>query len=108
MLPLVFLAAALILLAVVPTSRYYPPCLFHQVTGLLCPGCGATRALAALLHGHLDTALHLNALVVLFLPLILIYAILIALRQPRLAFPAPAIAAAVLVTAIFTVARNLP
>ena len=100
------MAAAITLLAVVPSSRYYPPCLFHQVTGLLCPGCGATRALAALLHGHLDAALHLNALVVLFLPLVFAYVTLIALRQRRLALPAPAIWATLLITAIFTLARN--
>lgn len=29
-----------------------PPCYFHQLTGLYCPGCGGTRAWIALLHGH--------------------------------------------------------
>ena len=28
------------------------PCLFHHVTGLYCPGCGGTRAVLLLLHGH--------------------------------------------------------
>ena len=28
------------------------PCLFHEWTGLYCPGCGGTRALKALLRGH--------------------------------------------------------
>lgn len=27
-------------------------CLFRQMTGLYCPGCGGTRALLALLQGH--------------------------------------------------------
>src|SRR5436190_16352264 len=40
---------------------FYPVCAFHQVTGLLCPGCGATRALHQILHGHLTDALRLNA-----------------------------------------------
>ena len=26
-------------------------CLFHELTGLYCPGCGGTRAVWALLHG---------------------------------------------------------
>lgn len=30
-----------------------PPCLFHQVSGLYCPGCGGTRAVHALLEGDL-------------------------------------------------------
>lgn len=28
------------------------PCLFHEITGLYCPGCGGTRAVKALLSGH--------------------------------------------------------
>ena len=47
----------------------FPPCIFHQVTGLDCPGCGAQRALHQLLHGHLIAALRLNAMFVLSLPL---------------------------------------
>ena len=50
------------------TNAFYPQCPFHALTGLLCPGCGATRALAALVHGHLAEAMHWNGLVVLLLP----------------------------------------
>jgi hypothetical protein len=45
-------------------NNFYPVCLFHKITGLNCPGCGATRALFALLHGHFLRALHDNALFV--------------------------------------------
>ena len=38
---------------------------FHAMTGLWCPGCGGLRAVHDLTHGHLVTALHENALVVL-------------------------------------------
>ncbi|MBR1573021.1 MAG: DUF2752 domain-containing protein [Lachnospiraceae bacterium] len=27
-------------------------CIFHELTGLYCPGCGGTRAAIALLSGH--------------------------------------------------------
>ncbi len=52
-------------------SSFYPTCPIHQLIGLLCPGCGATRALAALLHGSLTEAWHSNALIVLLLPVAL-------------------------------------
>lgn len=29
------------------------PCVFHRLSGLYCPGCGGTRAVKALLDGHL-------------------------------------------------------
>ncbi|MBQ7796120.1 MAG: DUF2752 domain-containing protein [Lachnospiraceae bacterium] len=28
------------------------PCIFHEMTGLYCPGCGGTRAIKALFKGH--------------------------------------------------------
>ena len=47
----------------------FPPCVFHEVTGLDCPGCGGQRALHALLHGDFIAAFRLNAMFVLSLPL---------------------------------------
>jgi hypothetical protein len=52
---------------------FYPQCPFHALTGLLCPGCGATRALAALLHGNFGEAMRLNGLVVVLLPTLAAY-----------------------------------
>ena len=46
----------------------YPQCLLYQTTGLYCVGCGATRALYALLHGRLLEALHDNAFFIAALP----------------------------------------
>jgi hypothetical protein len=48
----------------------YPTCPFHELTGLDCPGCGATRATHQLLHGNISAALKLNAFAVLSLPLL--------------------------------------
>jgi hypothetical protein len=53
-----------------PGAGFYPPCPFNSLTGLNCPGCGTTRGLHQLTHGHLLTALNYNALMVLSLPVI--------------------------------------
>lgn len=47
-----------------------PRCTLYQYTGLYCPGCGGTRAVDALLHGHFLAALRFNPVTTLALPLI--------------------------------------
>lgn len=37
-------------------------CLFHELTGLYCPGCGTTRAIRAALEGRLWPAFRFNPL----------------------------------------------
>lgn len=49
-------------------ASFVPACPIHHYLGLLCPGCGGTRALIFLLHGHVGAALRQNALLVLLLP----------------------------------------
>lgn len=44
-------------------ERIAPPCLFHRVTGLNCPGCGGTRALSAMLRLDFATAFWYNPLI---------------------------------------------
>jgi hypothetical protein len=73
-------AAATFLYAVDPMQHHvYPVCAFHQVTGFYCAGCGATRALHALLHGRILDALHDNLLVIGLLP----FALYFVLKQLR-------------------------
>jgi hypothetical protein len=52
---------------------FYPRCPFYALTHHYCPGCGATRAVAELLHGHVAAALHFNAAVTLLMPALLWY-----------------------------------
>jgi len=42
-------------------------CPFKAITGYPCPGCGGTRALIALLHGHIWEAIMINPLSVLLI-----------------------------------------
>lgn len=45
------------------THAFYPRCAFHALTGLDCPGCGATRAAYALLHGRIGEAFRYNPMI---------------------------------------------
>ncbi len=68
---LVAFCFALVLFFFKPGSGgIYPPCPFHALTGLYCPGCGTLRGLHQLLHGHFWAALDYNPLMVLSLPFI--------------------------------------
>ena len=40
------------------------PCIFKKVFGIYCPGCGGTRAVNALLHGHILLSLWYHPLVI--------------------------------------------
>jgi hypothetical protein len=44
-------------------EQLFPPCVVFASTGLLCPGCGGTRAVHSLLHGDLIGSLDSNPLV---------------------------------------------
>ena len=87
--------------------HFYPACPIHTYTGLLCPGCGGTRAFAALVHGHLAEAFHWNPLLTLLLPLLALY-LGVAIRRGRWpALRVSAIHALLIMTVIFTVVRNI-
>ena len=72
------LALALAIVAAVAlwpsAAALVPGCPVREYLGLLCPGCGGTHAVVALLHGHLGEALRLNGLIVALLPFALWFA----------------------------------
>jgi len=61
------MATAVLFAAVVLLVQ--PACPVYAMFHVLCPGCGGTRALMALLRGNLGAAWRLNALVVCEIPL---------------------------------------
>jgi hypothetical protein len=97
-----------------PSSHaFYPVCQFHRLTGLNCPGCGGTRALYALLHGHLAEALRDNALFIVGAALAAIRGGWLGLK--RIAgrpaggfFPPNFLWPLLVVVFVFAVLRNLP
>jgi hypothetical protein len=107
-------AGAAVLFFFDPTKHsFYPVCQFHLLTGLYCPGCGATRASYQLLHGNPVAALRDNALFVLCLPALAGRGIWYWNRQRRgqpvrFFIPPAALWAFLAVALVFVVLRNLP
>ena len=95
-------------------SALYPPCPFHLLTGLYCPGCGTLRALHQLLHGNLPQALHMNPLMVLLLPFLgyafVSYSMQAIRRRPLTSFLLPPFWIWLLlgIVVAFAVLRNIP
>lgn len=52
-------------------TKFKIPCIFHELTGLLCPGCGISRMLANISAGDFFSAYGYNKLLFITLPLIL-------------------------------------
>lgn len=97
-----------------PVADSNPPiCPFKMMTGLDCPGCGATRSLNALLHGDVAAAADHNLLFVVALPFAVVAFVVWAVR--RLGIEAPAlprtrtwVPPAVTVIVLFWALRLLP
>ena len=93
-----------------------PPCIFFELTGIYCAGCGVGRAFLALLHGDILAALRFNMLAIVLLPLVAYYLlkVYISFVFQRDVLPVPKIHARwvgiVLLAVIlaFWVFRNIP
>lgn len=97
-------AGAFVLYRFDPTVvHFYPPCVFHALTGLQCPGCGTTRALHHLLHGDVGGAFRLNPMLFLVAP----FAAASAISRRFVTSPITAWTAAA-VTIGWWIVRNLP
>ena len=118
LLPLGAAAAALVVTgyvaAVAPNAAgHYPTCPFLALTGWYCPGCGALRAVHALAHGDLSTALARNpAAVVAFAYIVVAWALWLARTvrgRPQRWLAPPWVLYTVLgAVVMFGVLRNVP
>ncbi|GGG63771.1 DUF2752 domain-containing protein [Edaphobacter dinghuensis] len=113
--PLAVVAIAVGVLLRFPPESYtfYPACPIYRSLHVQCPGCGATRALAALLHGRVAEAMRLNMLTTMLTPFAAIYGAICyrrflrrePLQVPRL--PHSAVYITLALAAIFSIVRNL-
>ncbi|MBO5272475.1 MAG: DUF2752 domain-containing protein [Muribaculaceae bacterium] len=69
-----------------PENHFFPKCIFKQLTGWDCAGCGSQRMLHALLHGDFAKAWSYNSGLIVGIPIIAIMFISSAFRDkvPRL------------------------
>ncbi len=65
----------------------FPSCVFHDMTGLWCPGCGLTRGTYQLLHGHIGAALSYN----IFTPVVLVVVVVAWFSWLRTSWDSPAL-----------------
>lgn len=90
-------------------------CMFHEITGLHCAGCGLTRATHAVFEGRFVDAFRFNPLGVVLLPLALAALVpeivgWVRGAPPRWRVPLGRRGAIVLIAVVlaYTVVRNLP
>ena len=105
-----FIAAILLLRRFDPAEySFYPKCTLYQVTGLHCPGCGATRAVGALAAGRLGDAIKYNPLLILGGPVITAV-IAIKLRREDQGEASWTVFSVCMVIVVisFAIARNVP
>lgn len=67
--PLIVLAVGICYYFVNPLTSQFPlRCIWYDLTGTQCPGCGFQRALHSLLHGNLQAALKYNYFFIISIP----------------------------------------
>ena len=88
------------------------PCLFHELTGLYCPGCGITRLFFSLLKFDFYQAFRYNPLIFLLIILCLIYWIIkILLKKLKwidITIPNYIYYCLLVVVILFGILRNIP
>ncbi|MFV0173195.1 DUF2752 domain-containing protein [Empedobacter falsenii] len=96
-------------------SPFSIKCMFHEITGLWCPGCGGQRAFSLLVHGHFLQSLQYNLILpfALYICVKLYYAIIenIFLGKPmsgKLHLPESFARNFLIFLLVYSILRNIP
>ncbi len=87
------------------------PCVFYEITGLYCPGCGITRLCLSLFEGDIYQAFRYNPIIFIDLPILFILFVLnIFLKKNKNIKKITDVIIIFLatITIIFGVIRNIP
>ncbi|MNI62774.1 hypothetical protein D3C73_1181070 [compost metagenome] len=100
------IAGLLYLKVWLPATNIGIPCVFHELTGLYCPGCGITRALLSLLTLDVYQGFRYNPLVFVILPLYITYTMATKNQMRRISKVIMTVM--LIVTLVFGLLRNIP
>ena len=83
-------------------------CVFHEITGLHCPGCGVTRMIGSILCLDFYQAFRYNMLLVILLPFAVIYWIYLFVLKGQKRIPNLVWYLLLVIVIIFGILRNIP
>lgn len=108
----IFLIIVVILMAILLIhGKIAIACVFYEITGLYCPGCGITRSILSLIDGDIYQAFRYNPIIFIDIPLIMITSIIdfIYKDNKKVKKVTNAIYIMLLIiTLVFGVLRNIP
>ena len=84
------------------------PCIFFELTGLYCPGCGATRAIISLFNLNFYQAFRYNALIVTLLPFAIVYCTYKYIFKGKKKLPQWIWYVLLIIVILFGILRNIP
>lgn len=101
----------LITFFLIVVSMYYLnipiPCLFHKITNLYCPGCGATRMVDALFHFDVFKAISYNAYVFGLIILLITYLVICLIKRRLCSINNNLIYILIIIGIVFAILRNI-
>jgi len=84
------------------------PCVFFELTGIYCPGCGATRAITSLIKLNFYQALRYNMLIIILLVFSIIYYAYKYILKSEKKLPNYIWYILLIITILFGILRNIP
>lgn len=100
------LGALLYLKVWLPLTNIGIPCVFRELTGFYCPGCGITRVVLSLFKLDVVQAFRYNPLLFVLLPLYLIY--FVTTKKQMTMMSKATMAVMLIITLAFGLLRNIP